>query len=64
MSVPYNQRFWTLVKDLVITSQSKLKPCKFYEVNKNLVEHEYKLLISKSEKKPHLKFGVSTRLQK
>jgi hypothetical protein len=49
-----NKQFWDLVKKLRQQNKSELKPCKFYETNKKFVEHEYKLLNSKPEKKPHL----------
>ena len=55
-----NKQFWDLVKKLVKQNKSELKPCKFYAVNKELVNKEYKLLV----KKPPLEYGVSSRFQK
>ena len=60
MTAPYNQKFWNLVKELVMKHRSNLKPCKFYAANKELVNKEYKLLI----KKTPLEYGVPSRLQK
>lgn len=37
-----NERFWTVVKDLVKIYKSPLKPCKFYAANKELVGKEFK----------------------
>ena len=62
MSAVYNHKFWNLVKELVLKHRSDLKPCKFYEANKSLVEREYKLLSSKPI--PPMEYGVSSRLQK
>lgn len=60
MTSPYNQKFWTLVKKLVVENKSKLEPCKFYAANTELVNKEYKL----SVKKTPLEYGVSSRFQK
>lgn len=45
----YNGKFWLFVKQLVTKHQSSLKPCKFYEQNKNAVDSEYRNFITKTK---------------
>ena len=51
-----NKHFWEFVKKLVTQHSSELKPCKFYESNKQYVNQEYKKIISTchSKKKKQL----------
>ena len=50
-----NKHFWEFVKKLVTQHSSELKPCKFYESNKQYVNQEYKKISSTchSKKKQH-----------
>ena len=46
-----NKHFWEFVKKLVTQHSSELKPCKFYESNKQYVNQEYKKISSKKKQR-------------
>jgi hypothetical protein len=64
MSGHYNQKFWVMVKGLMVKHHSDLKPCKFHEANRTLVEREYRLLNSKPINKPRLDLNVYIKMSK
>ena len=51
MSSKINNKFWDLVKLLVLKNKSDLKPCKFYEANKQLVDKKFNVIVEKEKKK-------------
>ena len=51
-SVVFNEKFWSLVKQLVKNHKSPLKSCKFYAANKDLVNKEFRNQHGNKDKKP------------